>query len=655
MHLDFRFGYAEHVLNDRPPSKLDTGRALAEIALLMISTFERSTKDIDECLVRSCDGQDSNCRLAREFEAYRNGAMRNSNNYSTWVKTQIVNSLPPGLSVNDPEMIGLSKLGDDRSCRKMATDFLILWEFMEIMKEVELEQLNHGSLMKWLYTNIDDQDMKEEMFASLIPMDKYPELYSSHLGSSNDHQSPNLVKILNQKFRDGSNLTSQPLVNLKFSPTLMTHMRYAHHPPHLAEVSEDGTMRPVANAAFPFCFYQNKQRDGVKFGPYRELYCNDFQTTINEKGLCYTYNNYNLGMDPMAREEAFYIRQVKGCGKGKGLQLVVDSQKLSNQHLSKWGTEFGEGFEVFITVPGVVTHKVTFTVDPSFNGEHHFYLHGIHFIDASGQFKIWNTDAQVCYFPPDKPMKYFAFYTQDNCLLECRYEKISALCGCKPWYLNQTDLPICGIDGNACFDDLFKNYQDELQDRVDCDCRSDCGGIHFFASMNRYPFTDSTVTDIKFWWDREKKSGKLANYLLDPLNVFNDRLSKNLTRIKLNATDDVELASKRFENDIAILNFFFDTPIITRITLEMRITVFDQISAIGGTLGLFTGVSLITFAELIYWCARFFLASVKQASRTGNIGKEVRTVSPISNDFNSSLGSQYQKSNNNDYYSNLFN
>ena len=42
-----------------------------------------------------------------------------------------------------------------------------------------------------------------------------------------------------------------------------------------------------------------------------------------------------------------------------------------------------------------------------------------------------------------------------------------------------------------------------------------------------------------------------------------------------------------------------------RITLKMRINIFDQISAIGGTLGLFTGVSLITFVEVIYWLIRF--------------------------------------------------
>jgi hypothetical protein len=38
-----------------------------------------------------------------------------------------------------------------------------------------------------------------------------------------------------------------------------------------------------------------------------------------------------------------------------------------------------------------------------------------------------------------------------------------------------------------------------------------------------------------------------------------------------------EIAQRRFQKDLMILNFFFDTPIITRITLKMRITIFDQV------------------------------------------------------------------------------
>ena len=37
-----------------------------------------------------------------------------------------------------------------------------------------------------------------------------------------------------------------------------------------------------------------------------------------------------------------------------------------------------------------------------------------------------------------------------------------------------------------------------------------------------------------------------------------------------NATNYEEIAQKRFEENIGVLNFYFDTPIITQIQLELR-------------------------------------------------------------------------------------
>jgi hypothetical protein len=50
---------------------------------------------------------------------------------------------------------------------------------------------------------------------------------------------------------------------------------------------------------------------------------------------------------------------------------------------------------VFITVPGVVTHKVPFIATPDFNGEYNFNIHGLHYIDASEEFRRWNKEKQV--------------------------------------------------------------------------------------------------------------------------------------------------------------------------------------------------------------------------------------------------------------------
>ena len=59
------------------------------------------------------------------------------------------------------------------------------------------------------------------------------------------------------------------------------------------------------------------------------------------------------------------------------------------------------------------------------------------------------------------------------------------------------------------------------------------------------------------------------------------------------------------------MNFFLDTPIITEITLEVRTNIYDMISAVGGSLGLFTGISVITIIEVVYWIGRFLKVGFK--------------------------------------------
>lgn len=68
------------------------------------------------------------------------------------------------------------------------------------------------------------------------------------------------------------------------------------HPPHA--FGEEGI---VPSPAFPFCSYgsestQTNETVGAFFTEYEEQFCNAFQTTFNEHGLCYTFNNADQGL-----------------------------------------------------------------------------------------------------------------------------------------------------------------------------------------------------------------------------------------------------------------------------------------------------------------------------------------------------------------------
>ena len=52
------------------------------------------------------------------------------------------------------------------------------------------------------------------------------------------------------------------------------------------------------------------------------------------------------------------------------------------------------------------------------------------------------------------------------------------------------------------------------------------------------------------------------------------------------------------------VRIFFDTPTFDRITKDRAAKFVDMLSAIGGTMGLLTGFSIISAVEILYFIAR---------------------------------------------------
>ena len=61
------------------------------------------------------------------------------------------------------------------------------------------------------------------------------------------------------------------------------------------------------------------------------------------------------------------------------------------------------------------------------------------------------------------------------------------------------------------------------------------------------------------------------------------------------------------KNPIRFVRIFFDTPSIERITKDRAAKFVDMLSAIGGTMGLLTGFSIISGVEIIYFAAKIVL------------------------------------------------
>ena len=64
-------------------------------------------------------------------------------------------------------------------------------------------------------------------------------------------------------------------------------------------------------------------------------------------------------------------------------------------------------------------------------------------------------------------------------------------------------------------------------------------------------------------------------------------------------------------NNVGHLIVFVSSQSTLCIIQTATVTAIDMISNIGGTLGLFTGVSLLSAAELVYWTAKFVARKLK--------------------------------------------
>ena len=57
-----------------------------------------------------------------------------------------------------------------------------------------------------------------------------------------------------------------------------------------------------------------------------------------------------------------------------------------------------------------------------------------------------------------------------------------------------------------------------------------------------------------------------------------------------------------YEQDIAMVTFFFESTTAFEFIREPRTTMVDFVSQIGGVLGLCMGFSFVSLVELAYWC-----------------------------------------------------
>ena len=77
------------------------------------------------------------------------------------------------------------------------------------------------------------------------------------------------------------------------------------------------------------------------------------------------------------------------------------------------------------------------------------------------------------------------------------------------------------------------------------------------------------------------------------------------------------LADYEFENRVRYVRIYFDTPTYDKITKDRAAKFVDMLSAIGGTMGLLTGFSIISAVEFAYFTVKFMYDTLKKKNLRG--------------------------------------
>ena len=168
-------------------------------------------------------------------------------------------------------------------------------------------------------------------------------------------------------------------------------------------------------------------------------------------------------------------------------------------------------------------------------------------------------------------------YSRVNCVMDTIHDQAAKKCGCIPRNMDDQSMPICDFQGGICFRNATKMFKEHSNHTM---CLMECNG--------RYYTADKTVEDLK---DVSSYGQQYQDFLFR--NPIGDLMRNTTLKETTWTVSDFEHIGKSYP----LVQVYFKNPLKTVITQDAKITMAGMVSTIGGTLGIFLGVSMITLFD----------------------------------------------------------
>ena len=180
-------------------------------------------------------------------------------------------------------------------------------------------------------------------------------------------------------------------------------------------------------------------------------------------------------------------------------------------------------------------------------------------------------------------------YSKSGCEFECASQEALNICKCLPWFYpnNLTMWPICENFAASCFNNIVSNGS--CYKNCSNRCLEDCSS----TSYSFFPSYDPIDMD-----EVCKSGGTMEHFVLRIKQT--QSFLKNYEKYGVLKRNDYASNCKKYvKRFIATVSVEAASTSVIASTRNARHSFSEQVATIGGILGLFLGMSLLSFVEII--------------------------------------------------------
>ncbi|CAH1783640.1 unnamed protein product [Owenia fusiformis] len=273
----------------------------------------------------------------------------------------------------------------------------------------------------------------------------------------------------------------------------------------------------------------------------------DFSLVQTSYGNCYTFNRY-------PREPNVYKQTVHGTGGG--LRIVLDINQSDYTEVFAFGgnSEAGIKFLVHPQYEPPSVESEGYAVSPGFRA-----YAGIRYDELQNAVSPWGK----C--DPEAKLKFYEKYSFEGCLSECREGKLLERCGCKPYSI-PGNIPNClPTKAVTCANEILGAIEENPKEECP-QCTVACEEVEYPVSLSYATFPNHNI----------------AKELFEIFDVTEDYIRDNIVELDIYFRDLYRHLTK----------------------MSPAVTPSGLLSDLGGQMGLFVGMSILTLFEFLEFTLR---------------------------------------------------